>query len=602
MIPAREISKRLAAQAEAVCIRMLPGGKRVKDIWQCGDLSGNPGKSLNVHLDGQRQGRWCDWANQDQDKGDMLDLWASVRGIALPEAIREAKEWLGIAEPTQQKERQYAKPRNGSSGDLSDKAKAFLTKERKLSGLVVARFKVKGVPTQGDKVEAIAFPSYSVAGDIVNHSYRTLPPKPKEVWQDKGCAPALFGWHALEDSAFISRSVLLCEGQIDAMTWTQWGINALSIPNGSGQTWIEYEWNNLAAFDTIYLSFDMDGAGRENSEKTIQRLGRHRCMIVKLPEKDANDCLCAGFTNVDALRWIEEAKPPVFRGMVRGSEMEKRLLEELREKPVCFTLPFFDLHWPKQGLYFRPSEVSVWTGHPGHGKSTFLTFLMCYAVSMKQTTFVGSFEVKAEKTLAKMFRAGSKNHDEVAASRFVLHYGPSIIIADHVGYIAENALFEMMMFAFQRYGTTQYVIDSFMRIEGLEEDFPAQGKFMNRLQEFAKQTGAHVHIVAHPRKGPNADGRPGMMDVKGSALIPGNADNIVAVVKNSEKAKKFKDGTITADERRTMHDTEIIVEKQREDGWTGTFQLRFDPNRYTFHSMKPPPVITPPTDSNQYKN
>lgn len=600
MIPAREISKRLADQSEAVCSRMLPGGKRVKDIWQCGDLSGNAGKSLNVHLEGDRKGRWCDWANQDQDKGDMLDLWAATRGIALPEAIREAKEWLGIQDmATQQRERQWAKPRKGADADLSEKAKNFLTKERKLNGLMLLRFDVKTQPAHGERPEAIAFPSMSVTGTLVNRSYRTLPPGEKSVWQDKGCPPSLFGWQALADTAFASRSILLCEGQIDAITWTQWGINALSIPNGSGQTWIEYEWENLAAFDTIYLSFDMDGAGKENSEKTIIRLGRHRCMIVKLPEKDANDCLRAGFTEQDAQRWISEAKPPIFRGLIRGCDLERRLLEELREKPKCFTLPFFDVHWPKQGLYFRPAEVSTWTGHPGQGKSTFLTFLMCYAISNNNVTFIASFEVKAEKTVAKMFRAGNANHDEVTASHFLRHHGHNIVIADCVGYIGEDELFEMMMFAFQRYGATQYVIDSFMRIEGLEENFPAQGKFMNRLQGFVKQTGAHAHLVAHPRKGLNSDGRPGMMDVKGSALIPGNTDNLIAVIRNPEKSKKIKDGSITADERKTMHDTEITVEKQREDGWTGTFQLRFNPDRYTFHLMKP---STPIAETNQHKN
>src|SRR5436190_41304 len=121
---------------------------------------------------------------------------------------------------------------------------------------------------------------------------------------DAGCAPCLFGWHALSEGAYRSRAVVLTEGQIDCMSWHQWGIPALSIPNGSGLTWIDYDWENLAAFDRIYISFDMDGAGRENTQKAIQRLGPHRCHVMTMPHKDGNAALQAGATAEDAQRWL----------------------------------------------------------------------------------------------------------------------------------------------------------------------------------------------------------------------------------------------------------------------------------------------------------
>src|SRR5205085_5040482 len=100
--------------------------------------------------------------------------------------------------------------------------------------------------------------------------------------QEKGGAPSLWGWHGLSDSALRQRSIVICEGQIDCMTWSQWGFSALSVPNGTNLAWIEYEWENLEMFSEIFLSFDMDEAGQENLSKVMQRLGLHLCRTVTL--------------------------------------------------------------------------------------------------------------------------------------------------------------------------------------------------------------------------------------------------------------------------------------------------------------------------------
>ena len=254
-----EISKRLAAQAESVALMLLPGGKRMNGDWCAGDLTGGSGKSLKVTLEGAHAGQWRDWAAGDEAKGDLLDLWRETRSLTPGEAVKQAKDFLGIVELQPERTRTYAPPPQDGTQALTKSSQAYryLTVERELSPSILNRFKVE------TKDDGIAFPCYGADGVLQNRSFRTLPRKgeKKKVWQETGCAPCLFGWHALAPSAIETRTVLLCEGQIDAMTWTQWGIPALSIPNGSGATWIEHEWDNLAAFDHIYLSFDQDGAG-----------------------------------------------------------------------------------------------------------------------------------------------------------------------------------------------------------------------------------------------------------------------------------------------------------------------------------------------------
>ena len=46
------------------------------------------------------------------------------------------------------------------------------------------------------------------------------------------CEPCLFGWQALDAKA---RSVVICEGEIDYMIYTQLGINSLSVPFVDGK-------------------------------------------------------------------------------------------------------------------------------------------------------------------------------------------------------------------------------------------------------------------------------------------------------------------------------------------------------------------------------
>lgn len=584
-VSVKEISSRLADRADSVASMLLPGGKLMKGEWVAGDVRGGEGSSLKVHLSGNHAGEWRDWANDDHH-GDLLDLWRFAKDITLPDAVREAKSYLGIVEDVfTPNVKTYKAPPADVTKSITPEGKAmsFLIDTRKIRRDTIERFKIEIAPDS----RAIAFPCYSPSGQLINRSYRTVPQngEKKKVWQDAGCAPSLFGWHALDPVAFEKRTVLLAEGQIDAMTWTQWGVPALSIPNGSGGQWIEYEWDNLAAFDHIYLSFDMDGAGGEIVRKAIQRLGTHRCMVVQIPKKDANDCLLAGHTAADAQAWVAAAKAPSIKGLTLARDLRARVAEELREKREPFTLPFFRVEWPHAGFYPHPGDVTVWTGPTGHGKSTFLNFMILGLISKGEHVFIASMEVKPERNIRKMATAlcGGQLNEQLMDG-FLNDAGDLLVFADVVGYIEQKHLLEMMWFSFRRYGCSRFIIDSLMRIKGLEEDYPAQGDFMNQLQEFSKTTGAFVDLVCHPRKMTNGQ-RPSELDVKGSSLIPNNADNVVSIIKNLEKDKLRKENALTPHQNSIMHDAEVRIEKQREVGWTGLFKLGFDHRFFRYRLM-----------------
>lgn len=594
MIPVDEISRRLADRTDAVCNYLINGWKQAKTQLWCGSVHGGEGDSLKVDLEGHHRGKWKDWANQEH-RGDLLDLWRLSKNLSHAEAIKQAKEYLGIHEPpVKASPKVYAKPPEVvvQAPEKGGAAYEWLTETRKIKPDILQRYKVE----VDVKKRCIIFPCYDPSGVLMNRGYRALP---KKNWQDEGARPTLFGWHAIPQESYDSRTILITEGQQDALTWAQWGFPALSVPNGTGMSWMDEEWDNLQCFDRFYLAFDMDPTGREITEKTVKRLGAMRCYIVNLPKpyKDANEALMAGVDAETASKWVKNAEAPKINGLVAAGELRTRLMAEIAVKPEPYTLKFLRKTWPYSGLYFRPSEVTLWTGHSHAGKSTFLRYLTVGILSEKSNggIFVANFEEMPETTLRKCATATlaslGMQRNEDGFNSWLIEFGDRIFFADKVGYISADALFEMMRFAFHRYGVNSFVVDSLMRIEGLEEDFPAQGAFMNRSQEFVKETGTHLHLVVHPRKTMNGN-RPGLQDIKGSSLIYNNADNIVVVARNNEKLELSKERELTEEEQK-WHDTEIVVEKQRESGWCGAFYLKFNAIDYTYRecakAVKPKP-------------
>src|SRR5271165_215257 len=95
---ANELSRRLAAQAEAVCRAYLPAGRRNGRYWIAGDVQGTPGRSLFVKLFGDGAGHWTDAASGEH--GDLLDLINLNKGFNdLREALDEARYFLRDPEP-----------------------------------------------------------------------------------------------------------------------------------------------------------------------------------------------------------------------------------------------------------------------------------------------------------------------------------------------------------------------------------------------------------------------------------------------------------------------------------------------------------------------
>lgn len=585
-ITPKEISARLAEQAEHFCRYLLPEGRILSGEYCVGSTNGDAGQSCKIHLHGEKAGVWCDFAN-GTDKGDLLDLITYVHNCDLSQAIKEAKDWLGIRDPISAvAPRRYSKaPRVINGVKLLtplDPVFQYLTGSRFIRLATIEAFKVRA------RQREIVFPSYSPANELENVKYISIDREngKKQVRQEPGCAPALFGWQAIAPHL---REILITEGQLDAMTWHQMGYPAMSVPSGTGDSsWIDYEWERLERFDTIYLSFDSDKEGQKAVEEVATRLGRHRCLKVILPGfKDANEALQGGALNDVFSQAVARAMPFIPQHLKRPNEFSDRVLARFYPKegiePGLFH-PIF-----KKLVGFRPGELTVWTGISSHGKSSLLSMIIVGALQSNYRAAIASMEMTAVQSLHRMLCqiSGLSLPLPEQISSILEWLSGRLWIFDVMGNVKTGLLLELMEYSVARYGVEHFVIDSLMKCDVTSDDYDGQRRFCDALATFAKQHLVHIHLVAHSRKSMNESTIVGKLDVKGSSDIINQADNCLTVWRNKEKEEKKRSGLKVNGEP----DTIVFCDKQRETGIEGRFPLWYDPTTFRFEEIPPPQHI-----------
>jgi len=548
----REIVERLNDRAEEIAAHLLPAGRRRGREWEVGNIRGETGDSLKVCVEGAKRGRWRDFAT-GEESGDLLDLWREVKGLSLAEAIRDVKRYLGIQEPAFEKltGKSYRRPTAPKAAKkVADESpvRKYLA-GRGLTAESINAYRLGEVeavgPWQGWKRQEpwqgpwIVLPSFR-GNELTAVKYLHLQRRDgkKQTIVEANCEPCLFGWQAIPEN---SRTVTLCEGELDALTLWQYGFPALSVPFGGGagakQQWIDNEFHHLERFEEIALCLDQDEEGEKATREIIGRLGAHRCKVVRLPHKDANECLQKGVP-ADEIRACFEAAESLVPGELKSpTAFSKAVIEEFFPsggEPPGFTLP-----WLMKGkpVRFLRGEVTIWTGRNGHGKSLALNQIVLAAMHQGDRVCVASFEMHPRKTLSRLIRqAHGKGELERAEIEAALSWlDGKLWIFDLLGTAKVDRLLEVFRYAYRRYGVQQFVIDSLLKCGIDSDDYKGQKAFLDILNDFANETNAHVHLVAHSRKDENELAPPGKLDVKGSGDITDLASNVWSVWRNRVK-------------------------------------------------------------------
>lgn len=572
---ARDLSAMLARDAERVARYLLGAdGKREGHELRYGDTGGSKGKSLGVHLVGDKAGVWCDFSSGES--GDLLDLWVATRGGDLASAIREAKDFIGVRDVPLSGGSPEARPIAKPAGlqPLGAAATHWLRDVRKLSPEAVAAYKL--VESKG----AIAFPYLLPDGSLAAMKYRAL--DADKYWAQEGGGKVLFGWQALPPSA---RTVVLCEGELKALAWWDYGFPAMSVPFGGGakgkQDWIEFEFDRLSRFDLIYVAMDADDAGRQAAEAIVARLGVERCAVVNLPlpaepgAKCINACVRHGVSRAAVEGAVKAARP-------RDPEELRGASDYARDVAAMFedTGPEVGIRtpWRKVGdsLVFRPGEVTVIAGINGHGKSQAVGFMAGAAMADNWRVCVASLEFKVGAWLKRLVRqmAGRSDVTPRYAQKIVEWLGDGRLWAfDAQGTADWKRMLDVFRYARRRYGVDLFVIDNLTGLGIGEEDYQGQKALVLALSNFARDENCHVWLVHHIRKSNSENDQPDKMDIKGAGAITDLASTVLTVWRNKPKEDKRKAAEMNrepvAQDVADQPDVRIRCSKQRNYSGNG---------------------------------
>lgn len=415
----------------------------------------------------------------------------------------------------------------------------------------------------------ILFP-YHKDGKLVNVKYRNL--EEKKFRKEKNCMSTLWNQDNIS-----SENLLICEGEIDAMSFNEWELEAVSIPSGVNDTsWIENDWDFLQRFDVIYLCMDNDTAGQSIIDNLVNRLGKWRCRNVLLPCKDANECLMKGMDKSEIENIIRNSQSFDLAELKSCKNYIGEIIDYKNNPDKLNGTVTSNLGLTEIIKGWRNEELSIWTGSNGSGKSTFLSQEIIHLIKSGKKVCIGSFEMPPRKYLwwfLKQYKGENQLTDEDIQS--ILQYNASnLLIIDLVGNIEKDKLFEIMEFAFRKYGADVFVIDSLMKVDLTSEQnkiYGEQKKFTSELKDFCNKFKSHIHLVAHPRKGENDDQMRGKSDVAGSADITNLADNVFVLHRFSDEQKEKREKA-----NKEPYDSMLIVKKNREHGVLGSIGFYFD--------------------------
>lgn len=599
------VSRRLRDRAPEVAEYLLPAGVRDGREWCVGSVAGEAGRSLKVAIAGAKAGVWADFgdgAERGRSSGDLLDLWRLTRGISLPEALDQARTWLGIERPKFEKaERTYRRPAKPRCTAPRSAVLEYLVGRRRLTPEAIAAFKV------GEQDRTVVFPSLLPDGTLAAVKYLAVDRTPdgKKITRvEAGCEAVLFGWQAATDPN--ARQCTITEGEIDALSAWDYGLpTPLSVPFGGGkgkkQSWIDGEFERLARFEVIYVATDNDPEGDAAADEIANRLGRHRCRRVRLPRKDMNECVTAGIPPSEIRLAFDQAATLDPEELCRAGAFTDAVIDLFW--PKAGQEPGYRLPWQKVGnrLRFRPGEISVWTGATGAGKSQALSHAIVAMGEQGARVCIASLEMVPGQLLKRMVKqAGNVDRPTEQFIRDVMGWLDNWLwVFGQVGKAGVTKILEVFEYARCRYGCDVFVVDSLMRLGVGSEDYEGQENAVFELVSWAVEKGVHVHLVAHARKENRAAGVfhsvPDAEDVKGTSEVASNAANILGVWRNrklEDEVRQAQDAAAKGDAVAEAKLKELLekppvvlnIAKQRNGDFEGKIGLWFNLETYQYRS------------------
>lgn len=412
-----------------------------------------------------------------------------------------------------------------------------------------------------EKHEALIFPHFR-DGEVINRHYRAVDTKLFRLERD--CEVMLYGVDDIEPERLV-----WVEGRLDKLSIEEAGITScVSVPNGAPSpntsryesmlSWLDADRDKLEAVREHVIAVDADAPGERLTRELIRRIGPEKCSVVRWPEdsKDANDVLTKH--GADDLRWlIDNAEPCPIEGTITADDLSRetdRLYVEGMKRGES-------TGWPRLDQFYtvRPCELTVITGTPGSGKSTFVDAMLVNLARLHGWRFAlfapESLPVEehiahiAEKLVRKPFTPGPTQRmtlDEFRAARgWIDDHFTWVLPSDESDWHLEKILAIAGQLCFRK-GINGFVIDPWNELESTRSPHETEtewiGSSLKRIRSFARNRRVHFWVVAHPQKLLRGkDGKypvPTLWDISGSANWRNRADNGIVVWRDMQAEDK----------------------------------------------------------------
>lgn len=455
-----------------------------------------------------------------------------------------------------------------------------LLERRGLDIETASRLGLNGAPDGGDVLQI----DFVREGAVVRRKFRHMAPAAdgqRRYWQDKGGVRCAWNEDALRDVELRGQPLIITEGELDAATAIQCGFaRTISVPDGAPPPGdrsaddlaasSKYDW--LEAIEpfltkdlcpTIIIAADGDENGGALLQDLSVLLGRFRCKFLRYPL--AKDATARGRERLKDLNEVLEdyGAEGVRRTIERAEWLKVDGVHRMSELPNLPPQVIYEVRHPqfREMLKFRLGDVSVWTGTPGHGKTTFLNDLLNgVAVDYGIVLAWASFEQEVQRDHRRSLRTWFCETPAYRADQTQIAEADAWIERQHVFIVAnedEDAdldwLLDKMEVAVARHGVKIIVIDPWNELEHGRRNGETETEYIGRalraIKRFAKAFRVHVCIVAHPSKS--------VKDEKGNFKMP----TLYDISGSANWFNKADIGTIV--HRQSPDDTLVKVQKSR---------------------------------------
>lgn len=221
---------------------------------------------------------------------------------------------------------------------------------------------------------------------------------------------------------------------------------------------------------------------------------------------------------------------------------------------------------------FRPSEITIWTGYKGHGKSAVLSQVLLNLMLQGKRVFVCSPEFNPVELLFRMLvqYTAEEEPSEEEAMVMLEFFSTTLWLYDVQASLKAGDVAPLCRWVCENIKPDHIVIDSLMKCGLPPDDYAGQKRLVDQIQSIAHQNPTHIHLVAHARKGASDEHPAKLHDIKGASEIADLAENVISIWRNKPKEKGIgKDSHLESDAL-------FIVEAQRNcGGWVGMVPLNY---------------------------